>query len=64
MRGSKKLKDYFIDEKIPRDLRDKTPLFVDENNIIWVIGYRTSEIYKVDKDTTKVLKVEIKTNKL
>ena len=64
MRGTKKLKDYFIDEKIPRDLREGIPLLVDEKNIIWVIGYRTSEIYKVDKDTTKVLKVEIKTNKL
>lgn len=63
MRGTKKLKDYFIDEKIPRDLRDKIPLLVDENNIIWVIGYRASEIYKVDKDTTRVLKVHIKTIK-
>lgn len=60
MKGTKKLKDYFIDEKIPRDLREKLPILVDEENIIWVIGYRTSEIYKVSKNTTKVLKVGIK----
>lgn len=60
MEGTKKLKDYFIDEKIPRDLREKLPLFIDEENIIWVIGYRTSEKYKISKDTTKVLKAEVK----
>lgn len=63
MRGSKKLKDYFIDEKIPRDLRDQIPLLIDEKNILWVIGYRTSEISKLDTSTKKVLKVHIKTTK-
>lgn len=63
MKGTKKLKDYFIDEKIPRDLRDKTALLVDGENIIWVIGYRTSESYKVSNNTTKVLKAEIKRSK-
>ncbi len=58
MRGSKKIKDYFIDEKIPREERDKIPLLVDEENIIWVIGYRTSENYKLDRDTEKILRVE------
>lgn len=60
MRGSKKIKDYFIDEKIPRDLREKTPMLIDEKNIIWVIGYRTSEIYRITASTTKVLEVKIK----
>ncbi len=63
MQGSKKIKDYFIDEKIPRDLRNQIPLLIDETNILWVIGYRTSEIYKLDKAGKKVLKVEIKTIK-
>ena len=63
MRGSKKLKNYFIDEKIPRELRDKTPLLIDEKNILWVIGYRTSEIYKVDRNTKELLKVSITTTK-
>ena len=64
MNGRKKLKDYFIDEKVPRELREKLPLLVDEKNIIWVIGYRTSEIYKISRDTSKILKVEIKDIKI
>lgn len=57
MKGRKKLKDFFIDEKIARNLRDTIPLLVDKESIIWVIGYRTSETYKIDKDTSKVLRV-------
>ena len=58
MTGSKKLKDYFIDEKISRDLRDKIPLIMDDNNIIWIIGYRISDTYKVDKHTKRILRLE------
>lgn len=58
MRGSKKIKDYFIDEKIPRQLREKIPLIVDNKNILWVVGYRTSNLYKITKDTKKILKIQ------
>lgn len=60
MKGSKKIKDFFIDEKIPREIREEIPLLVDEKNIIWVIGYRTSESYRLDEKSDKVLKVEYK----
>lgn len=60
MKGSKKIKDYFIDEKIPKDERDKIPLVVDDKNIIWVVGYRTSEQYKITRDTKNVLIIEAK----
>lgn len=56
----KKLQDYFVDEKIPRDERDVVPLLICDNNIVWVIGYRLDERYRVDKDTKRVLKFEIK----
>ena len=36
----------------------KIPLIVDEENILWVVGYRTSEIYKVTKETKKILSIE------
>ncbi|WMM25415.1 tRNA lysidine(34) synthetase TilS [Tissierella sp. MB52-C2] len=57
MRGTKKLKDYFIDEKIPKELRDRIPLIVDEENIIWVVGYRTNDLYKVTKNSKKILSI-------
>ncbi len=59
MTGSKKLKDYFIDEKINKDLRKEIPLLIDGENILWVVGYRTSDLYKLTKDTKKVLSVSV-----
>ncbi|MDR7855679.1 tRNA lysidine(34) synthetase TilS [Tissierella sp.] len=55
MAGTKKLKDYFIDEKVPKELRDSIPIIVDEENILWLVGYRTNENYKLTKDTKNVL---------
>jgi tRNA(Ile)-lysidine synthase len=53
----KKLKDYFINEKIPREERDKILLLADGSHIIWIVGYRISQFYKVIKDTKKVIKI-------
>lgn len=60
MSGSKKLKDVFIDEKIPRDLRDELPIFLDDEKIIWIGGVRQSELTKVDENTVNIIKIEIK----
>lgn len=57
MKGSKKIKDYFIDEKIPRVKRNKIPFIVDEEEILWVLGYRTSELFRVTKDTKRILEI-------
>lgn len=64
MNGTKKIKDYFIDEKIPKELRDKIPLLVDDENILWVVGYRTSEKYKVNEDTKRVLVIKYNLEKV
>lgn len=58
--GTKKLKDFFIDYKIDRDKRDEIPLVCDGDEIMWVIGYRISEKYKVTDETSRVLVVEYK----
>ena len=58
MKGHKKIKDYFIDEKIPLDQRDGIPLVCDEENIIWVVGYRMSESYNITNKTQKVLHIK------
>lgn len=60
MKGSKKIKDYFIDEKISRELRDKIPLIVDRESILWVVGYRTDEKYRIDNNTKNILKISYK----
>lgn len=53
----KLLQDYFIDEKIPRHLRDEVPLVCDGSHVLWVVGYRISEHYKISKNTTRVLEI-------
>ncbi|HIT90303.1 MAG TPA: tRNA lysidine(34) synthetase TilS [Candidatus Merdenecus merdavium] len=57
--SKKKLKSYMIDEKIPRQLRDGIPLITDGSHILWVIGYRISEEYKVTKSTKNILKIQV-----
>jgi len=56
----KKLQDYFVDEKVPRDLRDAVPLVLSGEDIIWVVGYRTDERYRVRPSSSRVLKITVK----
>ena len=55
--GRKKIKDYFIDEKIPRRDRNNVLLVADGSHVLWVVGHRISEAVKVTPDTKKVIKV-------
>lgn len=57
--GSKKLKDFFIDEKIPKTCRDNIILIADGSNIIWIVGYRLSEAYYITDQTKRVLEIKI-----
>ena len=43
LNGSKKLKDFFIDEKVPRELRDSVPLLCDASGILWIVGMRAAQ---------------------
>ncbi|AFS79364.1 tRNA(Ile)-lysidine synthase [Gottschalkia acidurici 9a] len=58
MKGNKKLKDFFIDEKVPRDYRNTIPLVVDEEDILWIVGLRISENYKITSNTKNILVLE------
>ncbi|KKQ78443.1 MAG: tRNA(Ile)-lysidine synthase, partial [Parcubacteria group bacterium GW2011_GWC2_38_7] len=57
MKGSKKLKDFFIDRKIPGENREKIPLLLSCGEIIWVVGERISDKFKVTQSTKEVLLV-------
>ena len=43
MEHSKKLQDFFVDQKVPRAWRDRTPLVTTERGIAWVVGHRVAE---------------------
>ncbi len=54
----KKLKDWMIDEKIPREERDRVPLAACGPEILWVIGYRIGAAYRVTEQTVRVMELE------
>ena len=58
--GSKKLKDFLIDKKIPEWKRDSLPMVTAENEILWVAGVRIANPYRVTSATKKVLLLELK----
>jgi tRNA(Ile)-lysidine synthase len=51
----KNLKSYFTDEKIPQSERDSMLLIAEGSHVIWLIGARISNYYKLTKDTQRVL---------
>ena len=54
--GRKKLQDLFVDAKIARDERDRTPVVVDGNGrILWVAGLGISDEFRVTDRTTAVV---------
>ncbi len=60
MRGrSKKLHDFFIDEKIPKSLRKKIPIITDAEKICWVVGLRLDDRVKVTDKTKSVIHVRV-----
>ena len=59
--GRKKIKDYFIDKKVPAKDRSKQLLLADGNHIMWIIGgdNRISERYKIDSNTKTILEMKL-----
>ncbi len=53
------LKDFFINKKIPAKEREQIPLLAEGSHVIWLVGHRISEYYKVSKDTRHILQVQI-----
>ncbi|MBA5851984.1 tRNA lysidine(34) synthetase TilS [Clostridium sp. cel8] len=64
MKGSKKLKDLFIDLKISKNERNNIPLICFGKNIAWVVGYRISDIFKVDKSTKNILAISFESEEI
>jgi tRNA(Ile)-lysidine synthase len=59
VKGTQKLKEFFIDHKIPRFERSKIPLLISGEMIAWIAGYRINERVKVTEKTEKVLRIEL-----
>lgn len=58
MTGKKKLKDFFIDEKLRAEQRARVPIVVCGEELLWISGVRRSNLYKVSKETKNILKIK------
>ena len=54
----KSVKSYMIDGKIPRQERDRIPLLAEGSHVLWIVGYRISEYYKVTEETKEILQAQ------
>lgn len=57
MKGNKKLSKFFKDEKIPSSKKKKIWLLLNEDTIVWVIGHRMDDRFKVELQTKNILKI-------
>jgi tRNA(Ile)-lysidine synthase len=58
MKGKKKLSDFMIDIKIPLNLKRRIKVIESEGEIIWIVGYRIDERYKLTDKSKKVYQIE------
>jgi len=59
MDSQKKVKNFFIDEKVPRFYRKRIPLFLSDGKIFWVGGMRIDNRFKVVSNKNRALKIGI-----
>ncbi len=58
MKGEKKLKDFFIDRKIPLEQRRRIPLLYHEGQLLWVAGMRPDHRFRLRTESRRILRVE------
>ena len=59
MSGKKKVSDFMIDSKIPVTLKQQVLILESGNDIMWLIGHRTDDRFKVTSETKAMLKIEL-----
>ncbi len=59
MRGKKKLSDFFIDNKFSKLDKENIWLLCDEKSIIWLLGVRMDNRYRIGENTKDILKITV-----
>lgn len=59
MTNRKKLSDFFIDEKFSRNQKEDTWLIISENKILWIVGHRLDNRFRVKKETKNILEIAL-----
>jgi tRNA(Ile)-lysidine synthase len=59
MNGIKKLSDFFVDSKMSLPEKENTWILTNGEQVVWIIGRRLDDRYKITFDTKKILKMEL-----
>jgi tRNA(Ile)-lysidine synthase len=62
MKGRKKLSDFWIDQKVPREQRKRIPLIFKNEDLIAISDLRIDDRFKITDSTRKVLRIEVQKN--
>jgi len=62
MKGQKKVSDYLIDVKLPLSLKERQLVLCSANEIVWLVGHRIADPFKVTEQTTNILRIEYSTH--
>ena len=60
MTQTKKVSDFFIDEKISRLMKDKLWILTSQNDIVWIVGQRIDNRFRVSNETKSTLIINFK----
>ncbi|MCA8922441.1 MAG: tRNA lysidine(34) synthetase TilS, partial [Planctomycetes bacterium] len=60
--GTRTLKRFYIDRRIPRSARDGLPVVTDDDRPMWVVGHRIDQRYRVTSATRSVLEIRTETS--
>lgn len=59
MSGFKKLSDFFIDQKVSIPEKENAWILASGKNVVWIIGYRIDDRFKITPQTEKVMRIEL-----
>jgi tRNA(Ile)-lysidine synthase len=58
MKNFKKLSDFFIDLKLSRIQKDQVWILANGEDIVWIVGLRIDERYKITPQTKRILEIK------
>lgn len=59
MKTRKKISNFLIDSKIPLNLKDHLKVITSESNIVWVVGHRLDDRFKISNNTQNILELKV-----
>ncbi|MFV1976512.1 MAG: tRNA lysidine(34) synthetase TilS [Candidatus Scalindua sp.] len=62
-RGAKKIKDFFIDNKVPVMERNTVPIVTMNGRPVWIVGFWIDDRIRVSEETTNLLVIKFETIK-